>query len=546
MYNFDMKTRYIFVTGGVASSLGKGIVAASLGALMKARGLAVKMQKLDPYLNVDPGTLNPMEHGEVYVTDDGAETDLDLGHYERFLGEPMSAAASVTSGQVYQAVISKERAGGYGGKTVQVVPHVTDEIKRRVLASGQGADVVIVEIGGTVGDIEGLPFLEAVRQLRYELGERSSAVVHLALVPYVAAAGELKTKPAQHSVRKLLELGVSADVLVLRADRQLPAETRAKLAAMCNVRPDCVGLSADVSSVYEVPEQLRSEGVDAAVLRCLGMDAQPEADMSGWDRMLAGMRSPKSSCTVALVGKYAGLTDAYKSIVEALSHAGAKASVRVSVEMVDCEDQHIEKRLLAADGIIVAPGFGERGFVGKLAACRFARENRVPFLGICFGMQAACVEFARNVCSMPQASTEELTGLSDSVVSLLPGVDSSQSGGTMRLGARDVLLEPGLVKESYGGAPSVRERHRHRYALSATAAQAMERAGLLCTASSVHDGNRIPEAVELRGHPFYVGVQFHPEYRSYALEPHPLFVSLVYACVRRPADASERVFVFVS
>src|SRR5512133_3639446 len=531
-----MPTKYIFVTGGVASSLGKGIISASLAKLLQARGYAVTIQKLDPYINVDPGTLNPYEHGECFVTEDGAETDLDLGHYERFLGVPTSQANNVTTGKIYQTVINKERRGDYLGKTVQVIPHITDEIKRRIkLLGGRNKyDFVITEIGGTVGDIESLPYVESVRQLKWELGDQNVLVIHLTLVPYLPSSGELKTKPAQHSVKMLLETGVQPNILVLRTSRELGLDLRRKVALFCNVDSDSVVQSIDVSTIYEVPIKMQQEKLDVTVLKKMGMDYSGTADLSSWNKFLKVLQNPKYKSKIALVGKYVELPDAYISINESFKHAGAMNNCCVDVEFVHSEridETNYRELLKGFAGILVAPGFGDRGIEGKILAARFARENNVPFLGICLGLQCAVVEFARNVLGLSQAhSTEMVLKTPDPVIDLMEeqkGV--TEKGGTMRLGAYPCVLTPGTITQKAYGATEISERHRHRYEFNNKYLEDFEKAGMI--AAGINPETNLVEIMEIRGHKWFVGVQFHPEYSSTVLRPHPLFVDFVKATI---------------
>ena len=546
-----MAAKYIFVTGGVSSSLGKGIFCASLGRLLEAHGLKVSIQKLDPYINVDPGTMNPYEHGEVYVTEDGAETDLDLGHYERFLGHGTSQANNVTTGRVYSEVISKERAGAYLGKTVQVVPHIIDEIKNWIvrLASAEDLDVVLSEIGGTVGDIESLPYLEAIRQLRYELGPRNTLTAHLTLVPYLAAAGELKTKPTQHSVKNLLSYGLQPDLLVCRAEWPLDSDLRRKIALFCNVEPRAVIEALDAESIYEVPLQLAAQGVQKLVLERLGITesamhqhVSDEPDLGGWKRFVTRMKSPAEIVRIALVGKYVAHQDAYKSISESFILAGAEVGVQVDVEYVlsdELDTDLVASRLGQVSGIVIAPGFGNRGIDGKIAAARHARVNRIPFLGICLGLQCAIIEFARNECGMPQAhSTEFDPDTPWPVIDLMEEQKTiSDMGGTMRLGAYECRLLPGSHAYAIYDEPVVRERHRHRYEVNNHLKDRLADRGLKFT--GINPKRDLIEIAELPDHPWFVGVQFHPEYRSIVGRPHPLFKSFVEACVRHAHTTEE-------
>lgn len=539
-------TKYIFVTGGVTSSLGKGIISASLAKLLQERGYKVTIQKFDPYINIDPGTLNPYEHGEVYVTDDGAETDLDLGHYERFLNAPTSQANNVTTGRVYQTVIKRERMGEYGGKTVQVVPHITDEIKRRIqlLASSANYDFVITEIGGTVGDIESLPYVEAVRQLRYELGSTNSLVIHLTLIPYLAAAGELKTKPTQHSVKMLLQSGVQPDILVCRTEHSLSKEVRAKIALFCNIPQNAVIESIDADTIYDVPLLMRKEKLDEVVLTRLKMPKKQTPELNRWRAFLSRLKNPIDTIQIALVGKYVELKDAYKSIAEAFVHGGAENELKVQVNWVHSEDineSNIERLLKGHDGILVAPGFGERGIEGKLLAVRYARENRIPFLGICLGMQVAVVEFGRNVLGLPNChSTEFLPEASNPVICLMEGQKAvKQLGGTMRLGAYLCNLRKDSHAFKAYRKSQISERHRHRYEFNNEYIQQYEAAGMLIVGENPQTG--LVEIVEIRDHPFFVGVQFHPELKSTVENPHPLFVAFTKAAFQYKTDAKAKV-----
>ena len=530
-----MPTKYIFVTGGVTSSLGKGIIAASLAKLLQARGYRTTIQKLDPYINVDPGTLNPYEHGECYVTDDGAETDLDLGHYERFLNSATSQANNVTTGRIYQSVIEKERRGDFLGKTVQVVPHITNEIKERIQILGNSGDfdVVITEIGGTVGDIESLPYIEAVRQLLYELGDRNGMVVHLTLIPYLTAAGELKTKPTQHSVKTLMESGIKADVLVCRTEHELDEDIRSKIARFCNVPPKAVIQSIDAKTIYEVPLLMQEEGLDLVVLEKLGLDASRPANLDRWRLFVESITAPSAELTIGLIGKYVELQDSYKSILEALVHAGAANKVKVNVVSVHSEhleEQSIDQLLSDFDGILVAPGFGSRGIEGKIKAVHFARTQNLPYFGICLGMQMAVIEFARNVLHLKDANTVEVDQHTpDPVIHLMETQkEVDQKGGTMRLGSWKCAVHPDtLMSKAYQGQPLINERHRHRFELNNAYRDALEKAGMF--ASGINPETGLVEAVEIAGHPWFVGVQFHPEYKSTVENPHPLFVSFVEA-----------------
>lgn len=530
-----MPTKYIFVTGGVTSSLGKGIIAASLAKLLQARGYRITIQKLDPYINVDPGTLNPYEHGECYVTDDGAETDLDLGHYERFLNSATSQANNVTTGRIYQSVIEKERRGDFLGKTVQVVPHITNEIKERIQILGNSGDfdVVITEIGGTVGDIESLPYIEAVRQLLYELGDHNGMVVHLTLIPYLAAAGELKTKPTQHSVKTLMESGIKADVLVCRTEHELDDDIRSKIARFCNVPPKAVIQSIDAKTIYEVPLLMQEEGLDIVVLEKLGLDASRPADLDRWRLFVESITSPSAELTIGLIGKYVELQDSYKSILEALVHAGATNKVKVNV--ISVHSEHLEEQSIGQlfenfDGIVVAPGFGSRGIEGKIKAVNFVRTHNLPYFGICLGMQMAVIEYARNVLNLKKANTVEVDEHTpDPVIHLMETQkEVAQKGGTMRLGSWKCTIKPEtLLSKAYHGQNQINERHRHRFELNNAYKQALEDAGMI--ASGINPETGLVEAIEIPEHPWFIGVQFHPEYKSTVENPHPLFVSFVEA-----------------
>lgn len=527
-------TKYIFVTGGVTSSLGKGIISASLAKLLQARGYRVTIQKFDPYINIDPGTLNPYEHGECYVTEDGAETDLDLGHYERFLNVPTSQANNITTGRIYQNVINKEREGAYLGKTVQVIPHITDEIKRnmRLLGESGNFDVVITEIGGTVGDIESLPYVEAVRQLRWELGHQTALVIHLTLVPYLAAAGELKTKPTQHSVKTLLEYGVQPDILVCRTEHHISAEIRNKIALFCNVDTNAVIESIDASTIYDVPLLMRKENLDGIVLKKLKLSAKVEPDLESWKDFLGRLKNPTSEVKIGLVGKYVELPDAYKSISEAFIHAGAKNECKVHVKYIPSEsltkDNAVQK-LKGLDGVLVAPGFGSRGIEGKIEAIKYIREKNIPFFGICLGMQCAVIEYGRNVLGLKDAhSTEMDENTKDAVISMMEEQKKIKNkGGTMRLGAYACELKKGSKAAAIYGKTKISERHRHRYEFNNKYLASYEKAGMI--ASGINPENNLVEVVELKNHPFFVAVQFHPELKSTVANPHPLFVNFVAA-----------------
>ena len=530
-------TKYVFVSGGVASSLGKGIISASLAKLLQARGLSVTIQKFDPYINVDPGTLNPYEHGECYVTDDGAETDLDLGHYERFLGVHTSKANNVTTGKIYNTVINKEREGAYLGKTVQIVPHITDEIKRRMLLLGKTGkyDVIITEIGGTVGDMESQPFVEAVRQLQWELPEEDCVMIHLTLVPYLSAAKELKTKPTQHSVQMLQQSGVKPDIIVCRTEHKLSPELRKKVALFCNVKPGHVIESIDAPSIYSVPLNMKAEKLDQLVLDHFGIKGLPEPDLTKWCDFLDRLNHPKSEVDIALVGKYVELQDAYKSILESFVHAGAANECKVNVHSIHSEFldySNIEEKLGKMDGILVAPGFGERGIEGKILAVKYAREHNVPFFGICLGMQMCVVEFARNVLGLKEAiSTEVNPSTPYPVIDLMEDQKSTTiKGGTMRLGAYSCKLEPGSLAARIYGTDMISERHRHRYEFNNEYLPMVEAAGMKATGKNPDTG--LVEIVEIPSHPFFIGVQFHPELKSTPEHPQPIFVAFVKAAMQ--------------
>ena len=538
-------TRFVFITGGVVSSLGKGIASAALGALLQARGFSVRLRKLDPYLNVDPGTMSPLQHGEVFVTDDGAETDLDLGHYERFTGVPATRADNATTGRIYSDVIAKERQGDYLGATVQVIPHITDAIKEIVVRETEGLDFILVEIGGTVGDIESLPFLEAIRQLGNELGSERSMFVHLTLVPYIPSAGELKTKPTQHSVKELLNVGIQPQMLLCRCDRPIPENERRKIALFCNVRSSAVIPALDVDTIYAVPISYHREGMDREVLRHFGLPAELEPDLSRWERIVSAVRAPEGEVKIAVVGKYINLLDSYKSLAEALAHGGIANRVKVSLEWVDSEifeKPDTVQRLEGVHGILVPGGFGERGTEGKIEAVRFARERKVPFLGICFGMQMAVIEAARNLAGMAQASSTEFGPCEVPVVGLLTEwargnqIERRKAGGdlggTMRLGAYTATLaEDSLVRSLYGGAATIVERHRHRYEVNVHFRGSLEASGMRFVGMSP-DGV-LPEIVEYPDHPWFIGVQYHPELKSKPFDPHPLFTGFIAAAVKQ-------------
>ena len=528
-------TKYIFVTGGVTSSLGKGIISASLAKLLQARGFKTTIQKFDPYINLDPGTLNPYEHGECYVTEDGAETDLDLGHYERFLNVATSQANNVTTGRIYQSVIEKERRGEFLGKTVQVVPHITNEIKERMQLLGQTGeyDVVITEIGGTVGDIESLPYIEAVRQLRWELGEHNGLVIHLTLIPFLSAAGELKTKPTQHSVKTLMQSGINADVLVCRTEHDLSEELRDKLALFCNVKREAVIQSIDAPSIYDVPILMREERLDEVVLGKLALSKDQKLNLSQWSSFLHRLKNPKSTIKIGLIGKYVELQDSYKSILEAFIHAGVQNEVEVIVDSIHSEyidATTIEKKIAHLDGVLVAPGFGSRGVEGKIDAIRYARENNIPFLGICLGMQMAVIEFARNVLGLKEANSIEMDDQTPHpVISLMEEQKAViDKGGTMRLGAWKCSISEGTIASNVYKTSEIMERHRHRYEFNDVYKKQLNDAGMI--ASGLNPDTDLVEIIEISNHPWFVGVQYHPEYKSTVVNPHPLFVAFVAAC----------------
>lgn len=531
------QTKYIFVTGGVTSSLGKGIIAASLAKLLQARGYRTTIQKFDPYINVDPGTLNPYEHGECYVTDDGAETDLDLGHYERFLNVPTSQANNVTTGRVYLSVIEKERRGEFLGKTVQVVPHITNEIKERMQLLGKSGDydIVITEIGGTVGDIESLPYIESVRQLVWELGDNNGIVVHLTLVPYLAAAGELKTKPTQHSVKTLMESGIKADILVCRTEHELSQDLRQKLALFCNVKSEAVIQSIDASTIYDVPNMMLEEGLDRVALKKLDLPEKMTPDLKQWNEFLHRLKNPKHEVNIGLVGKYVELQDSYKSILEAFIHAGAANETKVNV--ISIHSEHLdakttENQLKGLDGILVAPGFGERGIEGKIETVRFAREHKIPFFGICLGMQMAVIEYSRTILGHTDANSTEMNqNTAHPVINLMEEQKTvTDKGGTMRLGAWKCQLKENTLAHKIYGKTDILERHRHRYEFNGDYLNALESAGL--KASGINPDTGLVEVVELENHPFFIGVQYHPEYKSTVANPHPIFVKFVEAAVK--------------
>ena len=529
-------TKYIFVTGGVSSSLGKGIIAASLAKLLQAQGYRATIQKLDPYINIDPGTLNPYEHGECYVTDDGAETDLDLGHYERFLNVPTSQANNVTTGRIYQSVIDKERRGEFLGKTVQVIPHITDEIKHRVQILGKSGDydIVITEIGGTVGDIESLPYIEAVRQLKWEMGNENALVIHLTLIPYLSAAGELKTKPTQHSVKTLMESGVQADVLVCRTEHKLSDSIRTKLARFCNVKREAVIESIDASTIYDVPNLMLEEGLDKVVLEQLKLESHTP-DLTSWNNFLAKHKKPKSEVVIGLIGKYVELQDSYKSILESFIHAGAANEVKVKIEFIHSEylqPENIAAKLAHLDGVLVAPGFGERGVEGKIEAIRYVREHHIPFFGICLGMQMAIIEFSRNILGLKAANSSEMDPTTTlPVIAIMEAQKKvTEKGGTMRLGAWKCDLIEGSKIASIYNTNSIMERHRHRYEFNNDYKTQLEDAGMKATGFNPDTG--LVEIIEIPAHPWFVGVQYHPEYKSTVANPHPLFLAFIKAALK--------------
>ncbi|WP_165899826.1 CTP synthase [Borborobacter arsenicus] len=536
--------RYVFITGGVVSSLGKGIAAAALGALLQARGYRVRIRKLDPYLNVDPGTMSPYQHGEVFVTDDGAETDLDLGHYERFTGRSANQQDNITTGRIYKNIIERERRGDYLGATVQVIPHVTDEIKNFVLGGNDDFDFVLCEIGGTVGDIEAMPFLEAIRQIGNDLPRNNAVYVHLTLMPYIPTAGELKTKPTQHSVKELRSIGIAPDVLLVRADRPIPAEERRKLSLFCNVRQSAVIQALDVGHIYDVPAAYHKEGLDSEVLAAFGIDPAPKPRLDAWKDVAARIHNPEGEVTIAIVGKYTGLKDAYKSLIEALSHGGLANRVRVKLDWIESEIFEKEDPapwLEKVHGILVPGGFGERGAEGKILAAKFARERKVPYFGICFGMQMACIEAARSLAGIENASSTEFGATKEPVVGLMTEWlkgnmlekrrEAGDLGGTMRLGAYEARLSEGSkIAEIYGGT-EISERHRHRYEVNIDYKDRLEACGLRFAGMSP-DGV-LPETVEYADHPWFIGVQYHPELKSRPLDPHPLFASFIEAAVEQ-------------
>ena len=536
--------RYIFITGGVVSSLGKGLASAALGALLQARGYRVRLRKLDPYLNVDPGTMSPYQHGEVFVTDDGAETDLDLGHYERFTGRSANQQDNITTGRIYQQIISKERRGDYLGATVQVIPHVTNEIKEFILDGNEDYDFVLCEIGGTVGDIEALPFFEAIRQLGNELEPRQCIYMHLTLVPWIPAAGELKTKPTQHSVKELRSIGIQPDILLCRADREIPENERRKIALFCNVRPSAVIQALDVASIYDVPAAYHEQGLDEEVLHAFGIDGAPAPDLSRWHEISEAIHNPEGEVTIAVVGKYTGLLDAYKSLMEALTHGGIANRVKVNIRWIESEIFEKEDPapyLEDVHGILVPGGFGERGAEGKIMAVKFARERHVPYFGICFGMQMAVLEAARHLAGIEKACSTEFGDCEEPVIGLMTEwmkegelerrSASGDLGGTMRLGAYKAVLKPGSRVAEIYGTTEISERHRHRYEVNMRYREPLEKAGLIF--SGLSPDGLLPEIVEIPDHPWFIAVQFHPELKSRPFDPHPLFASFIAAAIEQ-------------
>ena len=536
--------RYVFITGGVVSSLGKGIAAAALAALLQARGYRVRIRKLDPYLNIDPGTMSPYQHGEVFVTDDGAETDLDLGHYERFTGRSATKQDNITTGRIYQNIIEKERRGDYLGATVQVIPHVTDEIKNFITEGNEDYDFVLCEIGGTVGDIEAMPFLEAIRQLGNELPRNTAVYIHLTLMPYIPAAGELKTKPTQHSVKELRSIGIAPDILLIRADREIPESERKKLSLFCNVRPSAVIQALDVKTIYDVPMAYHNEGLDSEVLAAFGIEPAPKPQMERWEEITSRIHNPEGEVTIAVVGKYTGLKEAYKSLIEALTHGGIANRVKVNLDWIEAEvfeSEDAAPYLEKVHGILVPGGFGERGAEGKILAAKFARERKVPYFGICFGMQMACLEAARNLAGIKDASSTEFGPTKEPVVGLMTEwlkgnmlekrTASGDLGGTMRLGSYESMLKSGTRIADIYGTTDIHERHRHRYEVNIDYMEKLEKAGL--TFSGLSPDGVLPETIEYADHPWFIGVQYHPELKSRPFEPHPLFASFIGAAVNQ-------------
>lgn len=536
--------KFIFVTGGVVSSIGKGLSAASLGTLLEARGYRVTLMKCDPYINVDPGTMSPFQHGEVFVTDDGAETDLDLGHYERFTSIYLNKSNSTTAGQIYESVIRKERRGDYLGGTVQVIPHITDEIKSRIYEAAQGSEICIVEIGGTIGDIEGLPFIEAIRQMRVDLGVENTLYVHVTYVPYIAAAGELKSKPTQHSVKALREVGIQPDVLICRSEHNIPHETKSKIGLFCSIRPENVIAAYDATSIYQVPLMLHDEGFDAKVVDLLELESK-EPDMSQWQKMVNTIESPSQDVNIGIVGKYTNLTESYKSLNEALVHGGIACDSRVNITYINSEkltDKNVAKHLAGVDGILVPGGFGERGVDGKMVAIRYARENNVPFFGICYGMQLAAVEFARNVCGLKNATSrefaEDIKGQRNFVIDLMQDQKShADKGGTMRLGSFPCSLKKGSIVKKVYKKSLIQERHRHRFEFNNKFRAIFEKNGM--DLSGICEERDLVEIIEIPDHTFFVGVQFHPEFKSKPLDPHPLFTHFVKSSLKNREITSK-------
>ena len=530
-----MKTKFLFVTGGVVSSLGKGLAAASIGALMEARGLRVSMQKMDPYINVDPGTMSPFQHGEVFVTDDGAETDLDLGHYERYTSAKLSRKSNFTTGQVYDSVIRKERRGDYLGGTVQVIPHITNEIKQKILDNAKGVDIAIVEVGGTVGDIESHPFLEAIRQFRIERGQENVLFIHLTLVPYIPTAGELKTKPTQHSVKDLREIGIQPDILLCRCDREIPRDMKGKIALFCNVPEGAVITARDVETIYEVPEVFHEQGLDERIVDYLNIWTKAP-DLSAWNRIVERVKQPATETTIAIVGKYVGLTESYKSLSEALIHGGIANNCRVNLQYVDSEtlERHgLNDSFDNVQGILVPGGFGERGSEGKIAAIRYAREQKIPFFGICLGMQMAVVEYSRHACQIEDAHSSEFHSEAENqVIHIMEDQRKVKGkGGTMRLGAYPCDLSEGTLARRIYGMEHLSERHRHRFEFNNSYRERLEACGLVL--SGINPESNLVEMIELADHPWFLGCQFHPEFKSRPMEPHPLFESFVGACLKQ-------------
>jgi len=540
-----LQQKFIFVTGGVVSSIGKGLSAASLGTLLEARGHKISLMKCDPYINVDPGTMSPFQHGEVFVTDDGAETDLDLGHYERFTSISLNKSNSTTAGQVYESVIKKERRGDYLGGTVQVIPHITDEIKSRIYDAAQGSEIAIIEIGGTIGDIEGLPFIEAIRQMRVDLGVENTLYVHVTYLPYIAAAGELKSKPTQHSVKALREVGIQPDILICRSEREIPQDIKSKIGLFCSIHPEDVISAYDAESIYQVPLMLHDEGFDAKVVDLLQIDSE-EPDLKPWEKMCQNLIHPQKELTIALVGKYTNLKESYKSLNEALVHGGIQCRAKVNVVYIDSgniKKSNIEKIMNGIDGVLVPGGFGERGVEGKIISIKYARENSLPFFGICYGMQLAAVEFARNVCGLKNATSREFSekgkGQRNFIIDIMEEQKNlSEKGGTMRLGAYNCSLEKGSLAFQAYDQKLISERHRHRYEFNNKFRQIVEKNGLLL--SGVCQERDLVEIIEIPDHSFFVAVQFHPEFKSKPLKPHPLFVSFIEASLQKTNSLKKK------